>query len=267
MLPRRPFGNTGIDVSILGLGTVKLGRDQGVKYPNDFAIPDDQQAAQLINMAREHGINLIDTAPAYGTSETRLGQLLKGQREAWVICSKVGEEFEQGKSFFDFTPEHTRFSIERSLQRLRTEMIDIVLVHSDGNDEAIIRDYGTLDMLAQLKAEGKIRAFGMSTKTVEGGLLAAEKSDAVMVTWNLQYDHELPVVDYCLAQHRGVLIKKALASGHAALSTGEDPVQKTFQMIFQHPGVSSAIIGTINPAHLRDNIDKAIRAAAPGNSK
>ena len=244
MLPRRPFGNTGIDVSILGLGTVKLGRDQGVKYPNDFAIPDDQQAAQLIAIARQQGINLIDTAPAYGTSETRLGQLLKGQREAWVICSKVGEEFEQGKSFYDFTPEHTRFSVERSLKRLRTEMIDIVLVHSDGNDEAIIRDYGTLDMLAQLKTEGKIRAFGMSTKTVEGGLLAAEKSDAVM------------------AQHKGVLIKKALASGHATLTTGEDPVHKTFQMIFQHPGVSSAIIGTINPTHLRDNIDKAVRATA-----
>lgn len=260
MLPRRPFGNTGIEVSILGLGTVKLGRDQGVKYPNSFAIPDDQQASRLISMAREQGINLIDTAPAYGTSETRLGQLLKGQREAWVICSKVGEEFEQGKSFFDFTPEHTRFSIERSLKRLRTEMIDIVLVHSDGNDEAIIRDYGTLDVLAELKAEGKIRAFGMSTKTVEGGLLAAEKSDAVMVTWNLQYDRELPVVDYCLAQRKGVLIKKALASGHATLATGEDPVQKTFQMIFRHPGVSSAIIGTINPTHLRDNIDKAIRA-------
>ena len=139
-------------------------------------------------------------------------------------------------------------------------MIDIVLVHSDGNDEAIIRDYGTLDMLAQLKTEGKIRAFGMSTKTIEGGLLAAEKSDAVMVTWNLQYDRELPVVDYCLAQHKGVLIKKALASGHATLTTGEDPVQKTFQMIFQHPGVSSAIIGTINPSHLRDNIDKAIQS-------
>jgi aryl-alcohol dehydrogenase-like predicted oxidoreductase len=79
VLPRRPFGNTGIDVSILGLGTVKLGRDQGVKYPNDFAIPDDQQAAQLIAIAREQGINLIDTAPAYGTSETRLGHLKQGR--------------------------------------------------------------------------------------------------------------------------------------------------------------------------------------------
>ncbi|MFW8341556.1 aldo/keto reductase, partial [Klebsiella pneumoniae] len=69
----RPLGSTGLRVSPLGLGTVKLGRDQGVKYPNGFRIPDDQQARELLYLARELGINLIDTAPAYGVSEERLG--------------------------------------------------------------------------------------------------------------------------------------------------------------------------------------------------
>ncbi len=257
MLPKRPFGSTGIDVSILGLGTVKLGRDQGVKYPEGFIIPDDRKAANLISLARSLGINLIDTAPSYGNSEERLGSLLSGQRDQWVICSKVGEEFEGGKSRFDFTPEHTRFSVERSLKRLRTDVIDIVLVHSDGNDETIIREYNTLEALADLKAEGKIRAFGMSTKTIAGGLLAAEQSDGVMVTWNLQYDTEVPVIDYCRDHNKGVFIKKVLASGHAALPSDEDPVKKSFDMIFGHAGVSSAIVGTINPQHLADNIDKA----------
>ncbi|HEB29162.1 MAG TPA: aldo/keto reductase [Porticoccus sp.] len=256
MLPKRPFGSTGIDVSILGLGTVKLGRNQGVKYPESFIIPDDREAANLISLARSLGINLIDTAPSYGNSEERLGSLLSGQRDQWVICSKVGEEFEDGQSRFDFTPEHTRFSVERSLKRLRTDVIDIVLVHSDGNDETIIREHNTLEALAELKAEGKIRAFGMSAKTVAGGLLAAEQSDGVMVTWNLQYDAEVPVIDYCRDHNKGVFIKKALASGHAALPSDEDPVKKSFDMIFGHTGVSSAIVGTINPQHLADNIDK-----------
>ena len=132
LLPKRPFGSTGIDVSILGLGTVKLGRDQSVKYPEGFIIPDDREAANLIDLARSLGINLIDTAPSYGNSEERLGSLLTGQRDQWIICSKVGEEFEGGQSRFDFTPEHTRFSVERSLKRLRTDVVDIVLVHSDG---------------------------------------------------------------------------------------------------------------------------------------
>ncbi len=259
-LPKRPFGNTGIEVSIIGLGTVKLGRDQGVKYPSGFTIPDDREATSLLAQARELGINLIDTAPAYGNSEQRLGKLLRGQRDDWVICSKVGEEFDNGESRFDFTPEHTRSSIERSLQRLNTDMIDMVLIHSDGNDSHIIEHCGTLEALAELKAEGKIRAFGMSTKTVEGGMMAAQQSDGVMVTWNLQHGEEVPVIDYCQQHNKGVLIKKALASGHATLNDQEDPVQKSFQMIFAHSGVSSAIVGTINPKHLQENVEQAIRA-------
>ncbi len=76
----RPLGSTGLSVSPLGLGTVKLGRDVGPSStPSGFKIPDDQQAQMLLRMARDMGINLIDTAPAYGTSEERLGPLLRGQ--------------------------------------------------------------------------------------------------------------------------------------------------------------------------------------------
>lgn len=259
-LPRRPLGSTGMNVSLLGLGTVKLGRDQGVKYPNNFHIPDDREALRLLDIARECGINLIDTAPAYGTSEERLGTLLKGQRGDWLICSKVGEEFEQNVSRFDFSPEHTRRSVERSLQRLNTDYIDMVLVHSDGNDETIIREFGTLETLRDLKKEGKLRAFGMSTKTVAGGLLAAERADCVMVTWNQAHQEEVPVVDYCLSQRKGVLIKKALASGH--LSNDPDPVAASLRLILGHAGVSSVIIGTINPDHLRANAAAAVRAVS-----
>ncbi|MGP4763523.1 aldo/keto reductase, partial [Klebsiella pneumoniae] len=78
-------------------------------------------------------------------------------------------------SRFDFSPQHTRLSVERSLQRLETDRIELVLVHSDGNDVAILRDIGVYETLAELKREGKIRAFGLSGKTVEGGLLALER--------------------------------------------------------------------------------------------
>ena len=269
-LPTRPLGSTGMATSILGLGTVKLGRDQGVKYPSGFTIPDDRAARQLLARARELGINLIDTAPAYGTSEERLGPLLQGQRRDWLICSKVGEEFSDGCSSFDFSPAHTRFSVERSLRRLGTDYLDIVLVHSDGNDEDIILNQGALDTLATLKQEGKLRAFGISTKTVAGGLLAAEHCDCVMVTWNLAHREEVPVIDRCHALGKGVLIKKALASGH--LPTGKnappiasedgvaDPVKESLAMIFAHPGVSSAIVGTINPLHLAANVAAAVAA-------
>ncbi|MGH8379587.1 aldo/keto reductase [Pseudomonas sp.] len=250
----RPLGSTGLHVSPLGLGTVKLGRDQGVKYPNGFSIPDDNQARLLLAKARELGINLIDTAPAYGRSEERLGPLLRGQREQWVIVSKVGEEFDNGQSHFDFSAAHTRFSIERSLQRLETDRIDLVLVHSDGNDLHILEHEEVYQTLEALKQEGKIRGFGLSGKTMAGGLKALERGDCAMVTYNLNEQAERPVIDYAAEHGKAILVKKALASGHVCLNPGIDPVRASFELLFSHPGVSSAIVGTINPLHLAHNV-------------
>ncbi|NCF19425.1 MAG: aldo/keto reductase [Haliea sp.] len=240
----RPLGSTGLEVSAIGLGTVKLGRDRGVKYPAAFTIPDTRAARDLLAQARDLGINLIDTAPAYGDSELRLGELLRGQRNHWVLCSKVGEEFEGGRSLFDFSPRHTRGSVRRSLQRLETDVLDLVLVHSDGDDLRIIKECGTLETLQDLKREGLIRAFGMSTKTPAGGLAAAKLCDVVMLTSRLK---------------RGALVKKALASGHLA-EDYPDPVQASMDLVLSHPGTSAAVIGTIDPAHLRDNVAAARNA-------
>lgn len=204
----RPLGSTGLSVSPLGLGTVKLGRDQGVKYPSGFQIPDDDEARMLLKLARDLGINLIDTAPAYGRSEERLGPLLRGQRHEWVIVSKVGEEFVNGQSSHDFSAAHTRQSVERSLQRLETDVIDLVLVHSDGNDLAILNESEVYETLAELKREGKIRGFGLSGKTVEGGLKALQTGDCAMVTYNLNEQAEKPVIDYAAAHGKAILVKK-----------------------------------------------------------
>ena len=239
----------------MGLGTVKIGRDQGVKYPDAFRIPDDQQVRELLARARDLGVNLIDTAPAYGRSEERLGKLLE-HRQDWVICSKAGEEFENGASHYRFTPEHLRASVERSLRRLGTDYIDLLLVHSDGNDLEIINRHGALDLLAELKKEGKIRATGMSSKTVEGGIETLKKSDLAMVTYNLDSRDELPVIEYAAAHHKGILIKKAFASGHLP-DDHPDPVQASLNMILGTAGVSSIIAGTINPEHLAENVRKA----------
>ena len=259
----RPLGSTGLSVSPLGLGTVKIGRNQGVKYPSGFELPDDQQVRDLLALARDAGINLLDTAPAYGTSEQRLGPLLNGQRHEWVLCSKVGEEFDNGESWFDFSAAHTRRSVERSLKRLHTDYLDLVLVHSNGDDLKVLEDE-VYPALQQLKQEGLIRGFGFSGKTVEGGIQALQDGDCAMVTWNLREQAERPVLDYALEHNKGILIKKALASGHICLE-GEDPVTAGFDLVFSHPAVSSAIIGTITPAHLTQNVSTVARILEHAN--
>ena len=115
----RRFSSTGKSVSVLGLGTVKFGRNQGIKYPggDGFSLPSDQDISSLLDLCIERGINLIDTAPAYGVSEERLGKLFGKRRKDFFIVTKTGEEFEGGKSSYNFSAEHTRMSVDRSLQR------------------------------------------------------------------------------------------------------------------------------------------------------
>jgi len=257
----RPLGATGLDVSVIGLGTVKIGRNQQVRYPRDFEIPDDRSVAELFGLARELGINFIDTAPAYGSSEARVGELLPDP-DGWVIMTKVGEIFENGASRFDFSAAHTRGSIETSLRRLRRDVLDVVLVHSDGNDMDIINHTGVFEALEGLKQQGLVRAYGMSSKTVEGGLWTVEHCDVVMATCNPDYNAELPVLQRAQQLNKGVVVKKALQSGHADAGAGGAGIERAFEFVLSQPGVSSMIVGTIDPGHLRGNAELADRYAA-----
>lgn len=253
----RPLGNTGITVSLLGLGTVKLGRNEGVKYPRAFDLPDDRSVVMLLETARSLGINLLDTAPAYGSSEERLGALLPGRREDWVIVSKAGEAFIDGQSQFDFSPAGVMASVERSLRRLRTDYLDAVLLHSDGIDEDGGRFLPAAEALQRLKEQGKLRAAGFSGKTVAGGLKMLSCTDLLMVTYNPAYRDERVVIDAAKQAGRGILVKKALASGHAA-----DPAEALAE-VAAVPGVSGIVVGTLSPENLRRNA-QAVQAGRKG---
>jgi aryl-alcohol dehydrogenase-like predicted oxidoreductase len=274
----RPLGGTGVRVSVLGLGTVKVGRSRGLKYPAGqlpVVLPSDQQVADLLRTAHELGVNLLDTAPAYGTSEERLGhtlaahrwfaqpeQSLADARAEWVVCTKVGEEFDEarGESTYDFTPAHVRASVERSLRRLKVEQLDIALLHSDGRDEYVVRESGALDELAKVRSEGKVRVIGVSTKSLEGGLSAVQRlaeiggPSAVMVTYNPDHAGERPAIDTAARAGVGVLVKKGLASGHAR------DAGASIRFVLAHPGVSSLVIGTTNPGNLEQNVRAALSA-------
>ena len=265
----RALGTTELRVSPLGLGTVKLGRTGGVKYPRPYSLPSDAEATALLNRASELGINLVDTAPAYGLAEERLGRLLEGRRFDWIIATKAGEEFDPGSgtSRFDFSAGAVTASVERSLRRLRTDFVDIVLLHSDGRDEWVLRDSGGLDALERLKEQGKTKTVGISTKTVAGGLAAVHsgRCDVLMVTYNPRDTAERVVIDAAAARGIGVLVKKALLSGHvgaAAEGSHRTRPDECLTFALAPSGVSSVIVGTINPDHLAENVRAALAALA-----
>lgn len=253
-LEQRPFAATGKSVSVLGLGTVKFGRNQGVKYPGgeDFALPTDAEAEEILDLCLEYGLNLIDTAPAYGLSEKRLGKIMGARREQFFIVTKTGEEFASGRSEYVFTREHTCMSVERSLRRLKTDHLDCVLVHSSRNDLDVIMETPVLEVLEEYKQKGDILSYGVSTYTIEGGEKAADLTDAVMVHYNPSYQDELPVIKYAARQGKAVLIKKGLQSGHVdqmGFSTDE-----TIRHITGVKGVTSLVFGSLNPENIKANI-------------
>lgn len=251
------IADTDIQVSRIGLGTVKFGRNQQVHYPQNFSLPSDDDILNLLACAKDLGINLLDTAPAYGVSEERLGQLIKQQRHDWVLASKAGEEFVDGVSHFDFSSSAIRASVDRSLRRLHTDYLDVLLIHSDGEDEKIIYDHEVFSVLEDLYSQGKIRSYGMSTKTVSGGKLTIDHAHVAMVAHNPLYAEEESVIHYAREKEKSIFVKKAFASGHLQKISHEDPVQAALNFIFQTPGVTSVITGTLNPQHLQETVMKA----------
>ena len=146
---------------------MKIGRNTDVKYPSSFELPGDGEVVDLLTRVAELGLNFIDTAPAYGSSEERIGRLLPGSRDDWILSTKVGEIYADGRSRFDFSPGHVESSVHESCRRLRTDRLDMVMIHSDGVDETEEKFDPALVTLESLKHKGTIRAFGISSKTPE----------------------------------------------------------------------------------------------------
>jgi aryl-alcohol dehydrogenase-like predicted oxidoreductase len=241
-----------MQVSLIGLGTVKFGRNEGVRYPRPFDLPDDATLDRLLDRALELGINLIDTAPAYGTSEARLGRLLGRRRTRFLLCTKVGETFTAGVSRFDFSAAAIRASIGRSLERLATDYLDVVLLHSDGKDLEVLELPGTLEALADLKSSGVIRAFGMSHKTEAGGLAASAVCDVIMTTLNRDDRSQLGVIAAATAHGCAVLVKKPLNGGRGARNAQQRAAQ--LQFAAAQSGVSCIVVGTLSEDHLAANV-------------
>ncbi len=244
---KRRLGRSAIEVSPIGFGSFKIGRNTGVKYPQAYELPDDDAVARLIDGLLDLGINYIDTAPAYGLSEERLGAVLSGRRSDVVLSTKVGETFENGRSTYDFSTEGIRASVQRSLQRLRTEMIDMVFIHSDGNDMRILAQTDAVPTLTALRDEGVIRAIGLSGKTVEGARAALSWSDVVMVEYNDRDRTHAGLIAEAAERGVGVVVKKGLASGRL-------PAEQSIRFVLGTAGVSSLVVGSLNLDHIKENV-------------
>ncbi|MBI5756917.1 MAG: aldo/keto reductase [Planctomycetales bacterium] len=243
----RPLGRTGLLVSPLGYGAFKIGRNEGIKYPTKYELPSDDKVARLLNGVLDLGITHIDTAPAYGLSEERIGQAIGHRRGSFTLSTKVGETFENSRSRFDFSRDGIRASVERSLKRLRTDVIDVLFIHSDGDDLRILNETDAVTTLLDVKQAGLVRSVGMSGKAVAGATAALAWADVVMVEYHLHDRSHEPVIAEAASRGVGVIVKKGLGSGHLAAA-------EAISFVLDNPHVSSMVVGSLNLEHLRANV-------------
>lgn len=233
-------------VSPIGFGAFKIGRNQGIKYAQSYELPDDREVEQLLNGVLDLGINYIDTAPAYGISEQRIGQAIGHRRAEYVLSTKVGETFANGQSTFNYSSDAIRASIERSCKRLRTDVLDIVFIHSNGDDLAILEHTDVAATLMDLRQAGTIRAIGMSGKTVQGAQAALAWADAIMVEFHLDDRSHEGVIAEAADRGVGVVVKKGLASGRL-------PADDAITFVLSNANITSMVIGGLNLEHIRSN--------------
>jgi aryl-alcohol dehydrogenase-like predicted oxidoreductase len=217
------IGTSRLTTSRIGLGTWAIG---GWMWGGS----DEAQSIATIRTAIEHGVTLIDTAPAYGFggSEEIVGKALAeaGLRDKVQIATKVGLAWKDGKVFRDSRPARIRREIEDSLRRLRTEFIDLYQVHWPDPDTPLGETARTLE---DLRREGKIRAIGVSNFSPAqiDTFLAAAKLDAVQSPYNLfEREIEADVLPYAARSGLTVLSYGALCR---SLLTGKITANSKFE--------------------------------------
>jgi aryl-alcohol dehydrogenase-like predicted oxidoreductase len=178
---KRTLGNSGLEVSALGLGCMGLSYGYG-------QATDTQEAIKLIRTAYERGVTFFDTAQVYGpfTNEEVVGEALEPIRDHVVIATKFGFELPSpdGQQHTNSRPDYIRQSVEGSLKRLRTDVIDLLYQHRVDPDVPIEDVAGTVK---ELIAEGKVRYFGLS----EAGAQTIHRAHAVQPVAALQSEYSL----------------------------------------------------------------------------
>ncbi|HUG20524.1 MAG TPA: aldo/keto reductase [Planctomycetaceae bacterium] len=251
-VPSRPLGKTELDASAIAFGSFKIGRNEGIKYPNGYDLPDDSACEALLNAVLDLGITLIDTAPAYGIAEERIGKFLSARRDEYLLSSKAGERFENGVSTYEFTAKSLRESVESSLRKLKTDHLDLLLVHTHHDDMSVLSETPTVETFERMKAEGLTHFIGFSGKTVAAAEQALDWADVLMVEFNSQDTSHEDVIRQAHQRGVGVLVKKGLASGHL-------PPHEAIEFVLQNEAVDSLVLGGSNIEHLRANCELANR--------
>ena len=266
-MEKRRLGKTDMVVSVLGFGGSEIGYERAPSLT----------VKKLLNEALDAGLNVIDTAECYVTSEELIGVAVGARRGDFYLFTKCGHE--RGWSYPDWRPESLLRSIERSLKRLKTDYVDLVQLHSCSEVE--LREGGVIDALKRARKRGTTRYLGYSGDSAAARYaVECGDFDALQISVSVADQEALErVLPLALARNLGVIAKRPLAN--IAWHNGSRPpddfyghvywerlqklkypflegdlkaiVATALRFALSVPGVHTAIVGTAKPGRFMEN--------------
>ncbi len=274
-LERRRFGKTGMDVAVLGFGGAEIGYEK----------TDAATVGKLLNSALDAGLNVVDTAECYIDSEVQIAKAIGTRRKEYHLFTKCGHVLDEKGRRSDWSKAGLLQSVERSLQRLKTDAVDLLQLHSCSLEE--LKKGECIEALEQAKKDGKTRYIGYSGDS-QAARFAVESGrfDALQISVNL-CDQECIDLVLPLAKEKGmgVIAKRPIANAvwrHDADPNGGHDVywQRLQELAYDfasgdarkredadgtagiamrftamQPGVHTLIIGTSKPERWKQNAD------------
>jgi len=283
-LPTRTFGTTGLEVTALGYGAMEI---RGAPRGREVTA---EQAERILNAVLDSGITFIDTSIDYGQSEEMIGRFIAHRRGEYVLASKCGclvgpppATAEAGQRFpHVFTRENVIAGVEQSLRRMKTDHLDVLQFHASPSQETL-EENGALEAVLELQRAGKVRFIGVSG-TIPN--LSAQVGMGVFQAFQIPYsalqrEHE-GLISEAARSGAGTIIRGGVARGAPAeekqgeeakdlwqrarlgeILDGMSRMEFMLRFTLSHPDLHTTIVGTINPDHLRDNLDAAAKGPLP----
>jgi aryl-alcohol dehydrogenase-like predicted oxidoreductase len=286
-LPKRTLGRTGLEVTTLGYGAMEL---RGAPRGRDVS---EEQAERILNAVLDAGINFIDTSIDYGVAEERIGKYISHRRSEYFLASKCGclagdlvnnpPPARAGqRSPHVFTAENIVQGVNQSLQRMKTDYLDLVQFHSSPS-KAELEEHGGLQALQDLQRQGKVRFIGISgtipnlKEQIDMGVF-----DAFQIPYSaLQREHETLIEDASRAG-AGIIIRGGAAKGGPGKEQGDfwetwqrvgiddllggmSRMEFILRFTYSHPDLDTTIVGTVNPDHLQDNLTALLAGPLPAD--
>jgi aryl-alcohol dehydrogenase-like predicted oxidoreductase len=240
----------------------------------------EAQAETILNAVLDAGINYIDTSIDYGLSEERIGRYISHRRSEYYLASKCGclvgapaaPRGQRGQHVF--TRDNIVAGVEQSLARMKTDHLDVVQFHSSPSKETL-EENGALEALLELRDAGKVRFVGMSgTLPQLRDHIAMGVFDVFQIPYSaVEREHEAAMAT-ASQKGAGIVIRGGAAKGAPTegkqaglqwerwrrarlddLLGGMSPMEFILRFTFTNPDLDTTIVGTVNPAHLKSNLD------------